>query len=334
MTAISQSARLTPRPLGRWLWGGLSLLLLALTFLVVHLLMRGPVLPLAMPDLLQSNLAQIESGGQLEPDALQRELLQNSPALPAAPKLSPELALVQEPEPDPLLVVCGTDAALRFLRGLPLANLSLQVCRQGKAMQRVADGHADLAVICVTTDGVPLPRGLQRQVMGRFVPVLVRHADNKVVDLRTVDIQGIYSGKIQDWQQLGGKPGPIRLLSSAARARNDGLLPPGSLLAGSIGQRGLTDAEVLRRVRRDPHALGVVAQGAVNQGALNQGAVIQGTAGDADSLISIRPESSAASQGATALGYTVQVIHRLVPEPEVQAVLAQLLSGSTTALVP
>ena len=86
---------------------------------------------------------------------------------------------------------------------------------------------------------------LRAHVIARDAIVVVVHPDNKVTNLTTEQIRGIYAGEITCWAQVGGDPGDITVISREAgsgtrivfeRVIMDGkLITPGAIFHISAG---------------------------------------------------------------------------------------------------
>lgn len=96
---------------------------------------------------------------------------------------------------------------------------------------------------------------------------LIVHRDNNVVDLTKEQIRGIFSGRITDWGELGGTPGPIHVISreegSGTRGAFDELIMGGEdVMARAIVQD--SNGAVRETVAGDPRAIGYVSLGLVD----------------------------------------------------------------------
>ncbi len=90
------------------------------------------------------------------------------------------------------------------------------------AYKDIVDGKCDL-IICVQPSDEQIAYAAENGVEFEMVPigydafVFIVNANNPVSDITTDQIRGIYSGRITNWSELGGKNMPI-----AAMHRNEG----------------------------------------------------------------------------------------------------------------
>ena len=84
----------------------------------------------------------------------------------------------------------------------------------GKAgLDAVASGNANLAYSDLTSAGRP---GLVDYSVGALMYAVVVNSDTQVKSLTTAQLQGIYTGQITNWSQLGGTDEPIQIVSRAS----------------------------------------------------------------------------------------------------------------------
>lgn len=113
--------------------------------------------------------------------------------------------------------------------------------------------------------------GSERELTPTVIAVdalaLIVHRDNAVTELTKEQIKGIFSGRITDWSELGGAPGPIHVISreagSGTRDAFDGLVMEGEdVLPRAIVQD--SNGAVRETVAGDPRAIGYVSLGLVD----------------------------------------------------------------------
>lgn len=80
-------------------------------------------------------------------------------------------------------------------------------------------------------------KGLVEHFLGWDVLAIVVHEENPVEDLGIDQLQGIFSGAITNWQNVGGKDGPIIVVTS----------PKGSGMRSAVKQLILKDSDYLSR---------------------------------------------------------------------------------------
>lgn len=142
----------------------------------------------------------------------------------------------------------------------------------GTGLSALLGGEADIwmASRAVTDDELarahaaagPLRSPAQEHVIALDGLAIIVHPDNPLRELRIEQVREAFAGRVSDWSQLGGRPGPIVL-----HARDDRsgtwdtfkslVLADGAPLAASA-RRFESSAELEREVAADPAALGFV----------------------------------------------------------------------------
>ena len=173
------------------------------------------------------------------------------------------------------VAVHGAPIALELFDSLRRASTSLRDIAltthrtsARDAVERVARGEAELAVVTTPETESERGLGLACKPLGEFVPVVIVHARNPLRDIRRADLRRVLRGAVADWSHLGGHAGPIRLLRPPAGPRSDriaSLLIPGDGLGA--GQDCSGDAAIVASVAGDESALGVVPMAAVGESA-------------------------------------------------------------------
>lgn len=98
------------------------------------------------------------------------------------------------------------------------------------------------------------------QVIGKDRVVVITHKDNKIDKLSKEQLVGIFSGKIQNWKEVGGKDMPILIVW--------GSLVPGTntmftkvALGGAAVTKEVLDAttaeDIKEKIRANPEAVGI-----------------------------------------------------------------------------
>jgi len=104
------------------------------------------------------------------------------------------------------------------------------------------------------------PKAYSPTLIGKDRVVVITHKDNKVPALSKEQLQGIFSGKTQNWKDVGGKDMPILLVW--------GNLIPGTnsmftkvALGGTVVTKEVLDAttaeDVKDKVKSNPEAIGI-----------------------------------------------------------------------------
>lgn len=102
----------------------------------------------------------------------------------------------------------------------------------------------------------------REHVVGLDGLAVIVHPDNPVSELSVVQVRDAFAGRITDWSQLGGKPGPIKLYgrddkSGTYDSFKSMVLTEGAVLAAATS-RFESSADLEKSVADDPTALGFV----------------------------------------------------------------------------
>lgn len=184
-------------------------------------------------------------------------------------------AAVATPAPTVITVVGATamrpmleELAADFSRRSPNVQFDLRGGGSTVGIERLAAGAADLATSTLLppapSSGTPDPAaGFSRVPIGVDGVAVVVHATNPITQVTTAQLGDLFSGRIFDWQELGGEPGEVMLVS-----REDG---SGTRLA--FESRVMQDepvsltavvmpgsADVVEFVGRNPQAVGYVSR--------------------------------------------------------------------------
>ena len=145
----------------------------------------------------------------------------------------------------------------------------------GKGMQMLFDGKVSVAAISDTlpdavnaakkagASNVPGNLKMVTVLTEKLVPIV--HPDNKVAALSKDQLQGILTGKITNWKDVGGADAPIVVVvgapGSATRAVVEKQVMSGGAFSSSAKELRTSSAE-LAEVARDKGAIGYVGSGA------------------------------------------------------------------------
>jgi phosphate transport system substrate-binding protein len=80
-------------------------------------------------------------------------------------------------------------------------------------LDALVNGSLDLAYSDVTSVG---RAGLVDYQVAAFIYVVAVNSDTQVTNLSTTQLQGIYTGKITNWSQVGGVDEPIQIITRSA----------------------------------------------------------------------------------------------------------------------
>ena len=90
--------------------------------------------------------------------------------------------------------------------GVPV-EVSSGLCRTG--VTRVSDGEVDIGVSTFNYTPGRMPEGLTNTVIGKAPIVMVVNKENPVENISRAQLEGILSGAITNWKELGWKDLPI-----------------------------------------------------------------------------------------------------------------------------
>jgi phosphate transport system substrate-binding protein len=129
----------------------------------------------------------------------------------------------------PVLKIAGSTAVLplaaeaanAFMRAHPGTALNVEAGGSRQGLARVAAGAVDIGTSDLFATGEGLSQLEDHRIaVVAFAPVANRGAyDESITSLSLAQLRGIFSGKIRDWAEVGGKPQPIVIVN---RAKNSG----------------------------------------------------------------------------------------------------------------
>ena len=127
------------------------------------------------------------------------------------------------------------EAIQSVLLGKPRSECGVTFSKTNGAYYQLSNGGAD--VLVVYDGGEEVRQGLKADILFETAPigldalVFLVNADNPVTNLTTEQVQGIFSGEIANWSQVGGSNEPIRAyqrgLGSGSQALMDKLVMAG-----------------------------------------------------------------------------------------------------------
>ena len=104
------------------------------------------------------------------------------------------------------------------------------------------------------------PGTYQGQVIGKDRVVVITHKDNKIAALSKEQLQGIFSGKTQNWKDVGGKDMPILLVWGSMIPGTNSMFSKVALGGTAVTKEVLeatTAADVKDKVKSNPEAVGI-----------------------------------------------------------------------------
>ena len=107
----------------------------------------------------------------------------------------------------------------------------------GPGLKALLKGEVDMAGAGRYLTKAEKKQGLVEHFLGWDVLAIVVHEDNPVESLSMKQLQGIFSGEITDWKELGGSTNPILVVTC----------PKGSGMRSAVQQLILKDKDFLQR---------------------------------------------------------------------------------------
>jgi phosphate transport system substrate-binding protein len=135
-------------------------------------------------------------------------------------------------------------------------------------VQAVLNGVVSLGAISRRLTPAEASRGLVEHTIGYDVLTVVVHRDNPVRNLTRAQLRRLFSGEVTDWQQVGGRPGPVHLVT---REAGSGSREAFRSLVGPIGPHAIVQSSsgaIRVAVVDDPQAVGYVSLGVARMGGL------------------------------------------------------------------
>ena len=196
------------------------------------------------------------------------------------------------------------------------------------AIDEVARGRADAAVV-----GIPLTRqdiaaGVTGHLLGYHVAALVVAPENPVSTLTNVQMRDALTGRVTEWNTIAYHSGPLRLSlapDGPAQQRLIALLLPGGRLStGAI--RTANSGAVARGVAGDPQSMGVVALATLAGASAGAGARPVAVHG-------VTPSLRTAATGEYPFACPLLLVHPARPSPGVRSLLEFAASPAGRALL-
>jgi phosphate transport system substrate-binding protein len=135
------------------------------------------------------------------------------------------------------------------------------------AQRALADGEVDLALL----EGLPAP-SLQGVITATRVadePIAaIVHPENRLRDLPGVPVTEIFAGKVGDWSQVGGDPGPVRVYLPPDNAGEVQGFRQAAMAGRQMAPQAIVRASpdsVARAVAGDQGAIGLLRASAARQ---------------------------------------------------------------------
>ena len=104
------------------------------------------------------------------------------------------------------------------------------------------------------------PAAYQSQVIGKDRVVVMTHKDNKIASLSQEQLVGIFSGKIQNWKEVGGKDLPVLIVWGTLIPGTNSMFTKVALGGAAVSKEVLdatTAEDVKDKVKANPEAVGI-----------------------------------------------------------------------------
>lgn len=111
-------------------------------------------------------------------------------------------------------------------------------------------------------EGVPVTdqAAYRHQVIGKDRVVVLTHKDNKIAALSNEQLVGIFSGKIQNWKEVGGKDMPILVVWGTLIPGTNSMFTKvalGNALVTKDVLEATTAEDVKDKIKANPEAIGI-----------------------------------------------------------------------------
>jgi phosphate transport system substrate-binding protein len=153
-----------------------------------------------------------------------------------------------------------------YLSTHPDVNIAVQGGGSALGIQSALSGAAQIGMADLVT--LPPEAGeLTSSIVAKDGIALVVHKSNPVTGLTTAQIRDIFNGAIKTWQEVGGKEGPITIVS---REAGSGTRTSFEQIVGGVRLSSETliqdsNGTVRETVANDPNAIGYLSHGLVNE---------------------------------------------------------------------
>jgi len=174
-------------------------------------------------------------------------------------RLSGELTLTGSSTAAPII----TQVGLRFEKRHPGVEVAVQA---GGSSRGIADARRGTADIGMSSRALHAgeKQGLDQHPFARDGVALILHSRNPVTALQSSDVVGLFTGKIESWQNLGGADQPVSVIhKSAGRATRAVFLEHFDLGAEAVTADAIvgSNQQAMQAVAGEPGAVGYVSIG-------------------------------------------------------------------------
>ena len=152
-----------------------------------------------------------------------------------------------------------------FSKKYPEITVEKNGAGSGEAPGAVRSGMADLGDISRPLTGSEHPEEFTVVPVAADVIVIAVHRDNPVTSLSLKELKEIFSGKIENWAELGGEDRPVTCVGrESASGTRDCLERKLGISSGKYDCEFSSTGEVVTRVGSDPCAVGYCSIASLN----------------------------------------------------------------------
>lgn len=187
----------------------------------------------------------------------------------------------------------GQKAVEVFSRKHPEANISISGTGSGDGIKALLDGTTDIAMSSREREENEKQQAKEKGIDVKehliawdgIVPIV--NPDNPVTNLTVEQLKEIYTGRITDWKEVGGKPGKIVVVSRDSssgtyKAWGEMVLPKERVMPGA--QLQSSNGAITVTVTNTPQAIGYVGIGYANNHGVKSVSV-EGVKASAESVL-------------------------------------------------
>lgn len=147
-------------------------------------------------------------------------------------------------------------------------NFTFNPTGSGSGIVAVADGRCDIGLSSRALKEEEKARGLTETVLAYDGIAVVVNPENPVTNLSLEEIAAIYTGKINNWKELGGSDGEIVVVGrEAASGTRSGFEEVVDVEGECKYRQELTSSgDVMTSVSQNPNAIGYTSFASLNEG--------------------------------------------------------------------
>lgn len=155
-----------------------------------------------------------------------------------------------------------------FENSHPGVRVTYNPTGSGAGIAAVRDGRCDIGLSSRELKSGEEAAGLATSVVARDGIAMIVNPENPVTSLSTADIAAIYTGRITNWREVGGRDSPISPIGrEAGSGTRDGFETVTSTRGACRYRQELTSTgDVIASVSRNPSAIGYASLAAVKNG--------------------------------------------------------------------